>query len=107
VFFSAHYGLALLDIMVDFEPALASFGPSSQCGQEVLVLGRGESLMARRGTILFLEEPSLGRNHNMFLSCKIPEVKNLWSLDAFFVVVNLTQWHFFDTVWHRRNGDRR
>jgi hypothetical protein len=57
VFFSAHYGLALLDIMVDFEPALASFGPSSQCGQEVFVLGRGESLMARRGTILFLEEP--------------------------------------------------
>ncbi|XP_051183662.1 uncharacterized protein [Lolium perenne] len=73
LFFNDHYGLALLDITVDIEPPVASFGVSPEYGQEVFVLARGESVMARHGTILLLEEPFLGRNHNMFLSCKIPE----------------------------------
>ncbi|KAM0926570.1 hypothetical protein ACQ4PT_003600 [Festuca glaucescens] len=75
LFFNDHYGLALLDIMVDFKPTLAFFGASPQYGQEVFVLARDREsyLKVRRGSILFREESLLGRNHSMFLSCEIPE----------------------------------
>jgi hypothetical protein len=75
LFFNHHYRLALLDIMVDSLQTSACFGTNPQYGQEVFVVARDEdsSLVARRGTMLFLEKPSLGRNYNMFLSCEIPE----------------------------------
>jgi hypothetical protein len=76
LFYNVHYGIALLEVMGDYKLEVPSFGSGTNYGQVIFALGRGEnmSLMVSHGTISWTDYPVLLRNHNMFLSCDIPEV---------------------------------
>uniref|UniRef100_A0A0E0EHV0 PDZ domain-containing protein n=1 Tax=Oryza meridionalis TaxID=40149 RepID=A0A0E0EHV0_9ORYZ len=73
--FNVHYGVALLEILGDFQLQVLSFGSSINYGMDVFVLARDESmsLMVRHGKISWLYYPMLWNNHCMFLSCDIPQ----------------------------------
>ncbi|XP_052163939.1 uncharacterized protein LOC127781073 isoform X1 [Oryza glaberrima] len=73
--FNVHYGVALLEILGDFQLQVLSFGSSTNYGMDVFVLARDESmsLMVRHGKISWLYYPMLWNNHCMFLSCDIPQ----------------------------------
>uniref|UniRef100_A0A0D3GWA1 PDZ domain-containing protein n=2 Tax=Oryza barthii TaxID=65489 RepID=A0A0D3GWA1_9ORYZ len=75
LFYNVHYGIALLEVMGDYKLEVPSFGSGTNYGQVIFALGRGEnmSLMVSHGTISWTDYPVLLRNHNMFLSCDIPE----------------------------------
>ncbi|XP_006644248.1 uncharacterized protein LOC102721967 isoform X1 [Oryza brachyantha] len=75
IFFNVHYGVALLEVVGDFQLQIPSFGSSANYGQDVSVLARdgNMSLMVRHGTISWLDYPMLCYNHFMFLSCDIPK----------------------------------
>lgn len=76
LFFNVHYGIALLEVKGDFQLQAPSFGLGINYGQDIFALARDEnmSLMARHGTISWLDYPGLLTNPYMFLSCGIPEV---------------------------------
>ncbi|TVU13463.1 hypothetical protein EJB05_40521, partial [Eragrostis curvula] len=83
LFVNEHYNIALLETTTSSKAAdlsclplqLPSFGSNPNYNQEVFALARGKesNLMARRGRILWFDEPDCwGRNPLMFLSCQIP-----------------------------------
>uniref|UniRef100_A0A0E0LR75 PDZ domain-containing protein n=1 Tax=Oryza punctata TaxID=4537 RepID=A0A0E0LR75_ORYPU len=73
--FNVHYGVALLEIMGDFQLQVPSFGSRTDYGDDVFVLARDEnmSLMVRHGKISWHHHPMLCSNHCMLLSCDIPQ----------------------------------
>ncbi|PNT70768.1 uncharacterized protein LOC104583102 [Brachypodium distachyon] len=72
LFFDDHYGLAILEISVDMPFRCPAFVSSPDYGDDVFVLTRKEdsSLMTTAGKVLWHNEPFLGRNHYLYLSCE-------------------------------------
>ncbi|CAN6169512.1 unnamed protein product [Urochloa humidicola] len=80
LFVSRHYQVALLEIPVDVhsvkpELKIPSFGSYPNYGQEVFTLARDKELflMARRGTILRVQQGLMFRFHCIFVDCELPD----------------------------------
>ncbi|CAL5029490.1 unnamed protein product [Urochloa decumbens] len=73
LFFNKHYDIALLEISSesDLPLKLPTFGSNPKYGQDVFMLARGKdcNLIARHGTILWLDKPKYPeRNYYMYLA---------------------------------------
>uniref|UniRef100_A0A0D9XKP3 PDZ domain-containing protein n=1 Tax=Leersia perrieri TaxID=77586 RepID=A0A0D9XKP3_9ORYZ len=69
LFFSDHYGIALLEIDVDLPLQRPSIGSGPEYGQEVFVLARDMELSLK-------ESDFPDRSYQMFLSCGVPMAGN-------------------------------
>jgi hypothetical protein len=80
IFFNGHYGISLLSVSTWFPLMPASLGFRPCYGQDVSVLYRNDKygLVVSHGSIQYLENPFLERNHYMFASCSTRLVNNIF-----------------------------